>query len=128
MAKKRLRAHAHPAAAPSAGTDSQALAFGDFVMVSGQGPLDAHGLVVAGTIEEQTTRALENVRLHLDHAGARLDQVVKCGCFLADIGDFDGFDRAYRRFFGVDLPSRTTVQAGLGGIKVEIDAIAYLGR
>jgi 2-iminobutanoate/2-iminopropanoate deaminase len=125
MAKLKLRTHAHPAAAPSTGAYSHALAFGDFVMVSGQGPLDANGLFVAGTIEEQTTRALENVRLHLEHAGARLDQVVKCGCFLADIGDFDGFDWTYRRFFG--LPCRTTVQAGLGGIKVEIDAIAYLG-
>jgi 2-iminobutanoate/2-iminopropanoate deaminase len=97
-------------------------------MISGQGPLDSNDVVVAGTIEEETTRALENIRLHLEYAGAPLDQIVKCGCFLADISGFDGFDRAYGRFFGDHFPCRTTVQAGLVGIKVEIDAIAYLGR
>ena len=105
MAESRLRAHAHPAAAPSTGAYSQALSFGDFVMISGQGPLDSNGVAVAGTIEEETTRALKSIRLHLEHAGARLDQIVKCGCFLADISEFDGFDRAYGRFFGDHFPA-----------------------
>jgi 2-iminobutanoate/2-iminopropanoate deaminase len=50
-------------------------------------------------------------------------RLLSCG-----ISGFDGFDRAYGRFFGDHFPCRTTVQAGLVGIKVEIDAIAYLGR
>jgi 2-iminobutanoate/2-iminopropanoate deaminase len=94
----------------------------------GPGPLDCNGVVVAGTIEEETTLALKNIRLHPEPACVRFDQIVKCGCFLADISDFDSFDRAYRRFRGDHFPCRTTVQAGLVGIKVEIEAIAYLGR
>jgi 2-iminobutanoate/2-iminopropanoate deaminase len=78
-------------------------------MILGRGPLDSNGIVVAGTIEEETTRAVESIHLLLEHAGARLDQIVKCCCFLADIDDLDGFDRAYGRFFGDHLP-RTLVE------------------
>ena len=122
-----MRAHSHPAAAPRSGSYSSALAFAGFVMVSGQGPFDATGNVVKGSIEAETRRALENIRLHLEAAGARLDQVVRCGCFLADLSDFAAFDRVYRTFFHEPLPCRTTVQAGLDGIRVEIDALAYTG-
>jgi 2-iminobutanoate/2-iminopropanoate deaminase len=94
-------------------------------MILDRGPLGSNGIVGAGTIEEETTRASETIRLLLEHLGARLDQIVKCGCFLADINDLDGFDRVFGDHFRC---CRTTVQAGLVGIKVEIDAIAYLGR
>jgi 2-iminobutanoate/2-iminopropanoate deaminase len=122
-----MLAHSHPAAAPRSGSYSSALAFAGFLIVSGQGPFDATGNVVQGSIEEETGRTLENVRLHLQAAGARLDQVVRCGCFLADMRDFAAFDRVYRTFFREPFPCRTTVQAGLDGIKVEIDALAYTG-
>jgi 2-iminobutanoate/2-iminopropanoate deaminase len=72
-------------------------------------------------------RTLENLRLHLDAAGARLDQVVRRRCLLADMSDFAAFNRVYRSFLREPLPCRTTVQAELDGIKVEIDALAYTG-
>jgi enamine deaminase RidA (YjgF/YER057c/UK114 family) len=51
--------------------------------------------------------------------------VVKCTCHLADINDFEEFDKTYREFFTGVKPARTTVQPVLGErIKVEIDAIA----
>ena len=69
----------------------------------------------------------KTVRQLLEAAGARMDQVVRCTCYLADIGDFAAFDAVYREAFGTALPARTTVQAGLMGIKIEIDAMAYTG-
>ena len=110
--------------APPAGGYSPALVFQDLVFVSGQGPLDHDGTILSGTIEEETTRTLRNVEALLKAAGSDLRHVLKCTCYLADIGDFDRFDAAYRAVFGDRLPTRTTVQAGLAGIKVEIDAIA----
>jgi 2-iminobutanoate/2-iminopropanoate deaminase len=95
--------------------------------VSSQGPFYAAGNVVKGSIEVETRRTLENIRLHLEAAGVRLDEVVRCGCFLADLSDFAAFDRVYRTFFREPLPCRTTVQDGLDGIKVEIEALAYTG-
>lgn len=53
--------------------------------------------------------------------------MVRCGCFLSDMGDFAAFDRVYRTFFREPLPCRATVQAGLDGIKVESDASGPYG-
>ena len=123
-AKRRI---VDPFAAPNTGAYSPALRFGPWVMVSGQGPIDAHGAIVAGDIGAQTALALENVRRLVQAAGGTLDDVVKCTCFLSDIADFEAFDAVYRTFFRDPLPCRTTVEAGLSGIRVEIDAVAYLG-
>jgi 2-iminobutanoate/2-iminopropanoate deaminase len=52
---------------------------------------------------------------------------VKCTCHLANIGDFEAFDRTYSEFFVGVKPARTTVQSVLWDtLKVEIDAIARI--
>ncbi|MBN9180783.1 RidA family protein [Microbacterium sp.] len=108
------------------GTYSPAVvAEGRFVFVSGQGPL-VDGVVVAGTVAEQTRITLRNVQSVLAAAGATLDDVVRCGVFLADIADFAEMDAAYGEFFSGAAPARTTVGAALAGISVEIDCIARL--
>jgi 2-iminobutanoate/2-iminopropanoate deaminase len=102
-------------------------ASGEFLFVSGHGPL-RDGEWVRGTIEEETTATLESLEATITAAGGRMADIVRCGCFLADIESFDGFNAAYRSFFGVEFPARTTVGAALSdGIKVEIDAIVRLG-
>ena len=108
------------------GAYSPGIRAGDFVFVSGQGPLDpATGAVVGDTIEDQVRRTLNNVRAVLEAAGARMNDCVKVQVHLADIGDFDRFNAVYAEFFGDPKPARTTVQSGLEGILVEIDAVAY---
>ena len=118
---------ANPSAAPNTGSYTPAIKAGDWVIVSGQGPIDRHGRIVSGSMESEVRLTLENIRQLLETAGARMDQVVKCTCYLADINDFAAFDAVYREAFGEAFPARTTVQAGLMGIKVEIDAMAYVG-
>ncbi len=115
-----------PNAAPNTGSYSPALRIGPLVMVSGQGPIDSKGAVVPGDIAAQTALTLDNVRRLVEAAGASMDDVVKCTCYLADIAEFDAFDAVYRRYFKEPLPCRTTVEAGLGAIRVEIDAMAWL--
>lgn len=125
MAKRQIRTDR--GAAPS-GAYSQGLRAGDFIFVSGQGPLDPlTGDIVGTTIEEQTERTLENVRAILDAAGATMADVVKVTAHLADMSLFDGYNDVYARFFSDPKPTRTTVGSQLGGILIEIDAIAYVG-
>lgn len=119
---------ADPLAAPNTGAYSPVVKAGDWVIVSGQGPIDPNGKIVSGTIDSEVRLTMENVRRLLEAAGARMDQVVKCTCYLADIADFEAFDAVYRETFCGLLPARTTVQAGLMGIKIEVDAMAYIGR
>jgi 2-iminobutanoate/2-iminopropanoate deaminase len=114
------------AAGPApAGAYSPAIVVGDLVFVSGQAPTDpATGLLIPGTIEERTRQTLGNLELVLHAAGAGLADVVKMTIHLEDFELFDGFDRAYREVLPEPFPARTTVQSGLGGIQIEVDAIA----
>ena len=99
------------------------VADGRFVFVSGQGPR-RDGVLVDGTVREQTELVLENLAMILHSAGARLDDVVKCGVFLADLESLPQFDEAYLGAFGAHLPARTTVGVALPGYAVEVDCIA----
>lgn len=124
--KEEIRAGA--AAAPG-GAYSQAIRAGDFVYVSGQGPLDPEtGAVVGATIEEQTARTLDNVKAILAAAGATLADVVKSTVHLSSIDLFDGFNGVYSTYFPDPKPARTTVGSELLGILVEIDVVAYVPR
>ena len=115
-------------AAPPAGAYSPGLIAGDFVFVSGQGPLDpATGKIVGETIEEQTARVLENVKAVLEAAGSSMSDVVKVAVHLSDLANFQRFNQVYATFFPDPKPTRTTVGSQLPGILVEIDAIAYIG-
>jgi 2-iminobutanoate/2-iminopropanoate deaminase len=125
MAKQQIRTDE---GASPVGAYSQGLRVGDFVFVSGQGPLDPEtGQVVGDTIEEQVRRTLENVRAVLEAAGASMADVVKSTVHLADIADFPRFNATYAELFPDPKPTRTTVQSVLPGIQVEIDVVAYTG-
>ena len=108
------------------GPYSQAVISGGFVFVSGQIPLDPEtSKLVEGGIEAQTVQVLENLKNILESINLTLNDVVKTSVFLSSFSDFQSFNRIYSRYFEVNPPARTTVQAGLmAGVLVEIDAIA----
>jgi len=113
------------------GPYSQGLRVGDFIFVSGQGPLDPDtGKIVGETIEEQTARVLENIKAILAAGGATMADVVKANAYLNDMTLFDRYNKVYVTYFPDPKPARTTVgtQLPLKGILVEIDVIAYVGR
>jgi 2-iminobutanoate/2-iminopropanoate deaminase len=97
---------------------------GDLVYVSGQGGFDADGNL-PGDFRAEVRQTLENIGLCLASAGCGFGDVLRCGGFLADLGDFAAYNEVYREFFSEPFPARTTVQTGLAsGMRVEIDAVA----
>ena len=105
-----------------------ALRAGDFVYLSGQGPIDpATDQLAAGDVEFQTRLTLSNIQRILQAAGAALSDVIKCSVFLRDIADFPKMNRVYAEFFGEHKPARTTVEAKFhqAEMLVEIDCVAY---
>ena len=112
------------------GAYSQAIRAGDYVFISGQGPLDPATLEVRGdTIEEQTELTLRNVGAIARAAGGSLRDVVKVSAFLSSIDLFPAFNATYERVFDHEpRPARTTTGAELRNIMVEIDAVLYLPR
>ncbi|HEX2187947.1 MAG TPA: Rid family hydrolase [Longimicrobiaceae bacterium] len=114
---------------PPRGAYSPAVRAGDFVYVSGQVPRDAAtGELRGGDTAEQTRYTLEKLEGVLRAAGGTLADVVSVTAYLQDIGDWEAFDRVYAETFRAPYPTRTTVGADLGGVRVEISAVAYLPR
>src|SRR5882762_6730254 len=108
---------------------AQAVIGGDMIFVSGQVATNpATGNIDATLIEDQVTQVLRNIVAIVKAAGGVKEDIVRCGVFLADLNDFAAMNNAYKKFFGDTLPARTTVQAGLGTLRVEIDAIAVRSR
>ena len=96
---------------------------GKLVFVSGQGPL-RDGAYVEGTIAEETQLTLDNLLAVLAAAGCGAEDVVRCGVWLADLGDFAEMNRVYADVFPDPKPARATVRAELVVGRVEIDCIA----
>lgn len=108
---------------------SPGVKYGDLVFVSGQGPIDQNGKVVAGDIKAQTKATLENFRKVLAAAGSSMDNVLQLTVYLNDLNDFQGMNEAYSQFFADPKPARTTIRADLlFGMKVEIQGIAHTSR
>lgn len=118
----------HPDKIADTGAYSAGVLVGELLFVSGQGPLDlVTGLVVTGSIEEETRLTLTHIQKIVEAAGGKMDDIVKCTAHLSDITDFDRYNEVYDSFFADVKPARTTVQSVLSdGIKVEIDAIARI--
>ena len=121
--------HASGLPAP-VGPYSPAVVFDRLVFVSGQGAVDPVTGALAGLdVESQTEQVFRNIQGILEAAGTSLDRVIRCGVFLTDIRDFEKMNAVYARVFGPHRPARTTVEVSqlpMPGLKVEIDAIAYL--
>lgn len=116
-----------PDVPPPAGAYSPGVRAGNLLFVSGQVPRDPSTGELAGPdIETQTRQAMQNLIRVLSRGGATLRDVVSVTVHLADEGDWGAFDAVYREFMTPPYPTRTTVAAGLRGIKVEITAIAHL--
>ena len=122
--------HVHTEAAPAAiGTYSQAVRAGDTVYLSGQIPLDpATGDVVAGGIEAQARRAFDNLKAVAEEAGGSMDDIVRLGLYLTDLGEFAVVNSVMSEYFDAPYPARSTIEvAGLPkGAAFEVDAVMVL--
>jgi len=121
---------AHPDRQPGfdTGAYSDGVLVNGFLFLSGQAAVDFKtSEFILGTIEEETSRTLDNLKAIIEAAGATMNDVVKCTAHLADINDFDRYNKVYSTYFTGIKPARTTVQSVLAeNLKVEIDCIVKM--
>ncbi|HTU55472.1 MAG TPA: RidA family protein [Acetobacteraceae bacterium] len=99
---------------------------GDFIFVSGQVGKDENGVMIAGTIEDETRATIEAVRRALRAAGCDLEDIVKLTAYLGDARDFARYNGVFREYFPKGRLARTTVEArAVIDTKIEMDCIAY---
>ncbi len=119
---------ATPLAPNAIGPYSQAIRVGNTVYVSGEIAIDpkTNQAMANATIEEQTRRALENIRAILAAAGLTMEEVVSTTVYLTDVNEFDRMNQVYATFFKAAPPARATVQVArlARDVKIEISAIA----
>jgi 2-iminobutanoate/2-iminopropanoate deaminase len=116
-------------AAPQ-GAYSQGWRAGDFIFVTGTGPVDANtGKLSGASIEEQTELVISNMESVLAADGASLSDVIKVTVHLSDPALFGRYNAVYARRFSRPYPVRTTVGSDLSsllGMLIEADCIAYV--
>jgi 2-iminobutanoate/2-iminopropanoate deaminase len=108
------------------GPYSQAMQSGDFVFLSGQVGIDPATGNITGTTEEQTTRAMENLRAVLQESGLGFEDVVQTRVYLVNMSDWTAVNGIYSAYFTDNYPARAAVQvSGLPkGAAVEIEMVA----
>lgn len=100
-------------------------------ILSGQIPRHPDtGALAERNIVAQTEQVIDNLELTLSRAGLRLNDVVRCTCYVTSQADFKAFNEVYARRFSAPYPGRTTLIVTLANpdYLVEIDAIAAAGE
>jgi 2-iminobutanoate/2-iminopropanoate deaminase len=102
---------------------------GKFVFVSGQGHIDLQtGKVQDGSLEDKMRLTFENVKTHLENAGAKMDDVVNCRVYLAELSkeNFALLSKVFNDYFKKQSVTRTTIGCKLNGIDFEVDCVACI--
>lgn len=110
------------------GPYNQAVLTGDTLYTSGQIAIDpATGKLKLGSIEEETTLVMENMKAVLEAAEMSFEDVVKTSIFISDMNNFSKINTVYGKYFNKETaPARETVEvANLPKfVNVEISMIA----
>jgi 2-iminobutanoate/2-iminopropanoate deaminase len=100
---------------------------GKLIYIAGQLGRDVAGNIVPGGMRGQLEQTFKNLEKCLMAAGATWADVVKTNTFVTDYAAFSECRDVRMRYFGVAVPTSTTIQiSGLAqpGAMVEIEMIA----
>ena len=110
------------------GPYNQAILTGNTLYTSGQIAIDpSSGKLKIGTIKEETSLVMENMKAVLAAADMTFENVVKTSIFISDMTNFSEINEVYGSYFNEDTaPARETVEvANLPKfVNVEISMIA----
>jgi 2-aminomuconate deaminase len=135
--------HISPRGPTPVGPYPHARRVGDFLFISGIGPRrrddkdipgvtrDAAGNVTSYDIAAQCRSVFENIRVIIEDAGAKWENIVDVTSFLTDMKrDFAEYNRVYEEHLGHVRPTRTTVEVRAlpTQINVELKVIAWVGK
>jgi 2-aminomuconate deaminase len=114
---------------------------GNLLFLSGVGPrkkgskeipgvtLDEKGSIVSYDIELQCHSVFQNVRLILETAGAKWEDLVDVTVYLTNMkADFAAFNKLYAEYFQTNQPCRTTVEVNAlpTPIAIELKCVAVI--
>lgn len=107
---------------------SHAVKTGNTIYLAGMIGWDEQRKMAEGGFEAQAVKALENIKLTLEAAGASLRDVVKMTAYFKNMEDVYKFREIRARYFSPPMPASTGVEVSrlLPEALVEIDAVAVV--
>ncbi|MDR3355094.1 MAG: Rid family detoxifying hydrolase [Synergistaceae bacterium] len=124
MAKREIKTNRAP---KPLGQYSQGVISGNRIYVSGQYPVDSEKRGMPTGVAAQTRQVLTNVRNIIEAGGGKINNIIMCTIYLANLGDFNEFNTVYAEFFKAPYPACTIVGCVLNpGVLIEINAIAEI--
>jgi 2-iminobutanoate/2-iminopropanoate deaminase len=115
--------------APAAiGPYSQGIIVNNLFYSSGQIPLTADGVMVTGSVQDQTHQVFKNLQAVLAEAGASLETVIKATVFIKNMEDFVSINEVYGEYFSTHKPARSCVEVARlpKDALVEIEVVALI--
>lgn len=113
------------------GQYSPATRLGNLLIVGGNGPIDAEtGEVLRGNFKEEARLTLKNMQTVIEAGGSSLKNVLKVTVYLADIHNFEEFNKVFSEFFSDQESAPTRAVMGVNGlwgdISVETECLAFV--
>ncbi len=96
--------------------------------ISGQLGIDPNTGQLEDGVENQTRKAMENIKAIVEDLGLGMNNIAKTTIFIVNSEDFAKVNEIYSKYFQEPYPARTTVivKALPKNALVEIESIAYL--
>jgi 2-iminobutanoate/2-iminopropanoate deaminase len=85
--------------------------------------------IIGGTMEEQTRKALDNVKFLLQASGSAMNDIVKVVIYMRDLSKFNEMNAIYKEYFEEgEEPARVTIQAPspIEEIDIEVEVTAVV--
>jgi len=130
MAKSKREEFRVPGLNPPISHYTDAVRFGDLLLVSGLAPLDENMNLIGGDdAAAQTRQIFVNMAKILEVAGAGFADVLRVTVYLTDISDRTVINPVREEYFGDTRPASTLIgvnELAVPGMKVEIEAVVGL--
>lgn len=111
------------------GPYSQAIIFKNYLLTSGQIPIDPKLGTIPKDITEQTILTLNNLKSIIKSSGFNVQNIIKTTVFLINLNDLIKVNQSYEKFFlqhQSQFPARSCIEVSRlpKDVKIEIEAIA----
>lgn len=105
---------------------SRAVVQGDWVFISGTTGYDYSNMTISESVAEQAEQCLINLKMTLEKAGAKLEDIVRITYILPNVGDFEACWPILKKYLGDIRPAATMFSAGLADkvMKIEVEVTA----
>jgi 2-iminobutanoate/2-iminopropanoate deaminase len=114
-----------PNAPTPSGHFSQGIIYNNILYTAGQIAQNVNKQMQNASVSDEVNQIMKNLDAVAKAAGTTLDKTLKATIFITDIKDFTVVNEAYKKYFPLNPPARSTVEVSnlALGARVEIELV-----